>query len=108
VIDDLTEEEFAVLTAVLGHLFVLNEGFPKKSDVRRLERRIAKFLIGKTSTGGGWTGGASDRERTPYLSFSDGTYIESLNLVSVPGTVCYDWDTQEEVTEQDEEESNPL
>jgi hypothetical protein len=37
VIDDLTEEEFAVLTAVLGHLFGLNERFPKASEVRGLE-----------------------------------------------------------------------
>jgi hypothetical protein len=73
VIDDLTEEGFAVLTAVVGHLYLLNERFPKEPDVRRLEHRIAKFLIGKTITGVGWTGGASDVERTPYLSFSDGT-----------------------------------
>jgi hypothetical protein len=103
VIDDLTEEEFDVLTAVLGHLFVLNERFPKESEVRRLERRIAEFLIGKTITRVGWTGGASDMERTPYLSFSDGTYFESLNLVLVPGAVCYDWGTEEEPTEQEEE-----
>jgi hypothetical protein len=108
VIDDLTEEEFAVLTAVLGHLFVLNERFPKESEVRGLERRIAEFLIGKTITGVGWTGGASDMERTPHLSFSDGTYFESLNLVSVPGAVCYDWGTKDKSTEQEDEESNPL
>ena len=70
---------------------MLNERFPKESEVRRLERRIAEFLIGKTITRVGWTGGASDMERTPYLSFSDGMYFESLNLVLVPGAVCYDW-----------------
>jgi len=107
VIDDLTDEEFAVLTAVLGHLYLLNDRFPKESDVRRLERRIAKFLIGKTITGVGWTGGASDVERTPYLSFSDETYFESVNLVSIPGTVCYDWGTKDQPTEQ-HEESNLL
>ena len=107
VIDDLTEEEFAILTAVLGHLFLLNERFPKEPDVRRLERRMAKFLIGKTITGVGWAGGASDMERTPYLSFSDGTYFESLNLVSVPSAICYDWGTEEQPTEQEEEARYP-
>jgi len=87
---------------------VLNERFPKEPDVRRLERRMAQFLIGKTITGVGWTGGASDMERTPYLSFSDGTYFECLNLVSVPGAVCYDWGTKEQRTEPDDEESHPL
>lgn len=52
VIDDLTDEEFAVLTAVLGHLYLLKDRFPKEPDVRRLERRMAQFLIGKTITGG--------------------------------------------------------
>jgi hypothetical protein len=33
----------------------------------------------------------------------DGTYFESLNLVLVPGAVCYDWGTEEEPTEQEEE-----
>ena len=108
VIDDLSEEEFAVLTAVLGHLFLLNEQFPTVQAIRSRERRIAQFLIGKTITGVGWTGGASDVERTPYLSFSDGTYFELLNLVSVPDAICYDWGTQEEHTGQDEEETKHL
>jgi predicted nucleic acid-binding protein len=108
VIDDLTEEEFAVLTAILGHLFLLNERLPKEPDVRRPERRIAEFLIGKTITGVGWTGGAGDGERAPYLSFSDGAYFECLNLVSIPDAICYDWGTADNLTEQDAEESNPL
>jgi hypothetical protein len=87
---------------------VLNERFPTESEVRPLERRMTKFLIGKTIAGVGWTGGVSDVERTPYFSCSDGTYFESLNLVSVPGAVCSDWGTANEQIMQDDEESNVL
>jgi hypothetical protein len=51
VIDDLTEEEFDVLTAVLGHLFVLNERFPKESEVRHLEDALRNFLSARRSPG---------------------------------------------------------
>jgi hypothetical protein len=66
------------------------------------------YSIGKMMTGVGWTGGARDMERTPYLSLSAGMYFESLNLVSVPGTVCYDWSAIDKSTEQEDEESNSL
>jgi len=105
VIDDLTEEEFTVLTAVLGHLFSLNERFPQKAAVREHERGMAQFLLGKTITGIGWNGGINDVERTPSLEFSDGTYFECFNVVPVPEALCYDWGTKDELTEGDENSS---
>jgi hypothetical protein len=102
VIDDLTEEEFDVLTAVLGRLFVLNERFPKEPEVIWNDA-LRNFLSARRSPGSAglaepvmWS--APRTYRSP-----DGTYFESLNLVLVPGAVCYDWGTEEEPTEQEEE-----
>ena len=45
-----------------------------KSNASPREREVD--AIGEMMIGVGWTGGARDMERTPYLSFSDGTYFE--------------------------------
>ncbi len=76
-----------------------------KSNASPREREVD--AIGEMMIGVGWTGGARDMERTPYLSFSDGTSFESLNLVSVPGAACYDWGAVDTSTKQDDQESNP-
>ncbi|MBI4837161.1 MAG: hypothetical protein HY813_02005 [Candidatus Portnoybacteria bacterium] len=92
-IDDLTDKEFEVLAALLGHFSMLDEKFPTDEDAQRVREEIHKFFAGgpKTVRGIFWKKGAGDSEAAPCLYFDDGTFFEIINLVSVPGQLRFNW-----------------
>jgi len=97
-IDDLTNKEFEVLAALLGHFLMLDEKFPTAEEGQRVREEVRKFFTNDPKTVGGisWKrGGAGDSEAVPCLYFDDGTFFEIVNLLSVPGQLLFDWGKRE-------------
>jgi len=94
VIDDLNDEEFTVVTNVLGHLFLLDEDFPTEDEVCKQRAEIAEFLKGKKIEKVEWSGWP-DEEPLPYLKFTDGTFLELIKLVHLPSAILFDWGREE-------------
>src|SRR3989338_4423798 len=88
VIDDLTDEEFEVVTDVLAHLYLLNERFPAEKDHRKVRRNVARFLQGKTIQKVAWLGWP-DEGPMLCLDFTDGLSLETYNFIRVPGAIGY-------------------
>jgi len=95
VIDDLTKQEFEVITNVLGHLYSINGKFSTKQTFRKHAREVEEFLKGKTIKRVEWWG-RFDEQLSPRIKFTDGSFFEIIDLLRIPCGILYDFGTAEE------------
>ena len=80
-IDDLTNKEFEVLAALLGHFLMLDEKFPTAEEGQRVREEVRKFFTNGPKTVGGisWKrGGRVIRRRCRVYILMTGRFSKLL------------------------------
>lgn len=86
-LDDLTDPEFEIIKAVLGHLHRLEERLPTPEANKRLFEKIKTFLTGKQIRDIAHLQGTIGPSFE--LEFTDGTSLSILHLVAVPDAIGF-------------------